>query len=103
MKTKRVLRFSVGFAAVALLLSSVAFESRAFAQAPGAAAPGAKPSGGGGKDEGYGYEFSDDPLAAGGFGPNDATIRVRPGPVRTTLIRPRTSFVSEMLKSVENL
>ena len=31
-------------------------------------------------DEGYGYEFSDDPFAAGGFGPNDATIRVRPGP-----------------------
>jgi len=55
------------------------------------------------KEEGYGYEFSDDPLAAGGFGPNDATIRVRPGPVRTTLIRPRTSFVPEMLKSVENL
>lgn len=58
---------------------------------------------GGKKDEGYGYEFSDDPLNAGGFGPNDATIRVRPGPVRTTLIRPRTSFVPEMLKSVENL
>ena len=55
------------------------------------------------KDQGYGYEFSDDPLAAGGFGPNDATIRVRPGPIRTTLIRPRTSFVPEMLKSVENL
>lgn len=55
------------------------------------------------KDDGYGYEFSDDPLNAGGFGPNDATIRVRPGPVRTTLIRPRTSFVAEMLKSVENL
>ncbi len=55
------------------------------------------------KEDGYGYEFSDDPLNAGGFGPNDATIRVRPGPVRTTLIRPRTSFVPEMLKSVENL
>jgi len=54
-------------------------------------------------DGGYGYEFSDDPLSAGGFGPTDATIRVRPGPVRTTLIRPRTSFVPEMLKSVENL
>jgi hypothetical protein len=53
--------------------------------------------------EGYGYEFGDDPLAAGGFGPNDATIRVRPGPIRSTLIRPRTSFVPEMLKSVENL
>ena len=52
---------------------------------------------------GYGYEFSDDPLNAGGFGPGDATIRVRPGPIRATLIRPRTSFVPEMLKSVENL
>jgi hypothetical protein len=60
-------------------------------------------AGAGKKDEGYGYEFTDDPLSAGGFGPNDATIRVRPGPVRTTLIRPRTSFVPEMLKSVENL
>lgn len=53
--------------------------------------------------EGYGYEFEDDPLNAGGFGPNDATIRVRPKAARTTLIRPRTSFVKEMLKSVENL
>ncbi len=72
-----------------------------FAQnAGGGGAPAAKDSKGG---DGYGYEFSDDPLSAGGFGPNDATIRVRPGPVRTTLIRPRTSFVPEMLKSVENL
>jgi hypothetical protein len=75
--------------------------SSAEAQGPaggGGAAP--KTTAGG---DGYGYEFSDDPLAAGGFGPGDATIRVRPGPVRTTLIRPRTSFVPEMLKSVENL
>jgi hypothetical protein len=56
-----------------------------------------------GREQGYGYEFGDDPLAAGGFGPNDATIRVRPGPVRTTLIRPRIQFVDQMLKSVENL
>jgi hypothetical protein len=42
-------------------------------------------------------------LNAGGFGPNDATIRVRPKAARTTLIRPRTSFVPEMLKSVENI
>ena len=68
-----------------------------------AAAQGAQPKAAGGKEDSYGYEFSDDPLSAGGFGPNDATIRVRPGPVRTTLIRPRTSFVPEMLKSVENL
>jgi hypothetical protein len=37
--------------------------------------------------DGYGYEFSDDPLAAGGFGPNDATIRVRPGPVSSGMER----------------
>jgi hypothetical protein len=75
------------FAAVTVLFSA----STAFAQ---------KDS----KEEGgYGYEFTDDPLNAGGFGPNDATIRVRPGAVRSTLIRPRTSFVPEMLKSVENL
>lgn len=54
-------------------------------------------------DDGYGYSFEDDPLNAGGFGPNDATIRVRARAARTTLIRPRTSFVPEMLKSVENL
>ena len=96
MKARRILGV---LAAAFLLLSSAS----AFAQAPGAGGAAPKASGGGGKDEGYGYEFSDDPLAAGGFGPNDATIRVRPGPVRTTLIRPRTSFVPEMLKSVENL
>jgi hypothetical protein len=37
-------------------------------------------------DDAYGYEFSDDPLAAGGFGPNDATIRVRPGPVSVRVL-----------------
>ena len=67
--------------------------------ASGAALAQEKEGGG----EGYGYEFDDDPLSAGGFGPNDATIRVRPRAARTTLIRPRTSFVPEMLKSVENL
>jgi hypothetical protein len=67
-------------------------------------APAAGGAGGGSGGNGdYGYKFEDDPLSAGGFGPADATIRVRPGPVRTTLIRPRTSFVPEMLKSVENI
>jgi hypothetical protein len=71
-----------------------------FAQDAPAGGGGAAGGGGGGD---YGYKFEDDPLSAGGFGPADATIRVRPGPVRTTLIRPRTSFVPEMLKSVENI
>ena len=84
-------------AVVVTAVSVLLVASEALAQTPAPAAGQKK------KDEGYGYEFSDDPLNAGGFGPNDATIRVRPGPVRTTLIRPRTSFVPEMLKSVENL
>ena len=87
-----------GLVAASLVLLS----AQSFAQdAPGGGAGAAKPDGGGG--DGYGYKFEDDPLSAGGFGPADATIRVRPGPVRTTLIRPRTSFVPEMLKSVENI
>ncbi len=94
MKAKRVV-FGIG----ALLLVT----SSGYAQQPGGGGGAGVKTNQGKEGEGYGYEFSDDPLAAGGFGPNDATIRVRPGPVRTTLIRPRTSFVPEMLKSVENL
>mgnify|MGYP000240231311 CR=1 FL=1 len=85
---------SAGLSGV-LAMALVLLAPRASAQ--DAAAPGAE----GG--DGYGYSFEDDPLNAGGFGPNDATIRVRPKAARTTLIRPRTSFVPEMLKSVENI
>lgn len=90
MNTKR---WVMAVAALSVLLVS----SAASAQDKKAGAKDSK------DDQGYGYTFDDDPLAAGGFGPGDATIRVRPGAVRTTLIRPRTSFVTEMLKSVENL
>lgn len=54
-------------------------------------------------EKGYGYVFDDDPLQAGGLGPQDATIRVRPTAARVTLIRPRTSFVKELLRSVEDI
>jgi hypothetical protein len=81
--------------AVLLLASSAWAQDAAVAKD----APAAGDKGG----DGYGYEFSDDPLAAGGFGPNDATIKVRPKAARTTLIRPRTHFIPEMLKSVENI
>lgn len=74
-----------------------------FMLAAGALAQDAKPGEGDKGGEGYGYEFDDDPLSAGGFGPNDATIKVRPKAARTTLIRPRTHFIPEMLKSVENI
>lgn len=56
-----------------------------------------------GKVDRYGYTFSDDPLNAGGFGANDAVIKIRPRAARATLIRPRTSFVPEMLRSVDDI
>jgi len=91
--------------ALAAGVSVFMLASAAFAQGSGVKdieGAGAGAAAGGG-DEGYGYQFEDDPLAAGGFGPNDATIKVRPKAARTTLIRPRTTFVPEMLKSVENI
>lgn len=51
----------------------------------------------------YSYHFKDDPLAAGGLGVNDARIQIASHVVRTTLIRPRTAFVAELLKTVESL
>jgi hypothetical protein len=94
MDSKRIRIMSVAAGLVVFMASGAAF-------AQDAAGGGDKA--GGDKGDGYGYEFDDDPLAAGGFGPNDATIRVRPRAARTTLIRPRIQFVDEMLKSVENL
>jgi hypothetical protein len=86
-KRSKIVAISMGVAAFALSSAALAQDAK----------------GGGDKADGYGYEFSDDPLNAGGFGPNDATIKVRPRAARTTLIRPRTTFVPEMLKSVENI
>ena len=47
--------------------------------------------------------FEDDKLLSSNLGPDQAKITTRGGPVRTILVRPRTSFVPEMLKSIENL
>ncbi len=88
-------RHAVRALAVAAGLSLVA--ARAYA------GPQQKEDSQGDSADGYGYTFDDDPLSAGGFGPNDAIIRVRPRAAQATLIRPRTSFVPELLRSIENL
>ena len=49
----------------------------------------------------YSVEFVEDPLHALPEGTVIPRIVVRPGPVRTMLLRPRTSYVTELLKSVE--
>jgi hypothetical protein len=52
---------------------------------------------------GYSYTFTDDALLAGATGVLGVPIKSRPPGIRATLIRPRTAFIVELLKSVENL
>lgn len=55
------------------------------------------------KSQDYGYTFGDDALLGNDLGGQSGMIKVRQGFVRNALIRPRVQFVTEMLKSVENL
>jgi hypothetical protein len=55
------------------------------------------------RTEEYGYKFTDDPLEAGLFGSNETRYVLRPHGMSFTLIRPRTAFVVELLKTVEKL
>lgn len=66
----------------------------------GIASAADKKKGGGDVEE---MTFEDDKLLTSNLGPDQAKITTRGGPVRTILVRPRTSFVPEMLKSIENL
>ena len=54
-------------------------------------------------DAGYCYKFLDDLLNAPGVDSTAPMLRVRPTGLRDRLIRPRTQFVREMIKSVEIL
>jgi hypothetical protein len=47
--------------------------------------------------------FTDDPMTAPGFDARGGLITIRPSAVRMMLLRPRTQFITQMLKSVENL
>ncbi|HVJ15851.1 MAG TPA: hypothetical protein VM686_10420 [Polyangiaceae bacterium] len=49
------------------------------------------------------YKFDDELLDAKGLDSNAAVIKVRPPAARVTLIRPRASFVPELLKSIEQI
>jgi len=54
-------------------------------------------------DEGYSYEFEDDDLLGQAFGADGDLITLRVGPARTMLLRPRTSFVPELIRTLEEL
>ncbi len=47
--------------------------------------------------------FKDDAMGGKGLNEHTATILVRPGAARQLLLKPRTHFIPEMLKTVENL
>ena len=53
--------------------------------------------------DGYAYKFLDDLVDSNVMGPKGDRIKVRPGAVRSLLIRPRASFIVEMFKSVEDI
>ena len=55
------------------------------------------------KATGWIYAFDDDPLSGGGPDLSAPRIAVMAHALRQQLIRPRATFVTEMLKSVENL
>ncbi len=55
------------------------------------------------EDEGYSYEFEDDDLLGEAFGADGDLIVLRAAPARTLLLRPRTSFVREIIESIEEL
>ncbi|HZU83662.1 MAG TPA: hypothetical protein VE987_12130 [Polyangiaceae bacterium] len=86
---------------VTLLLLTSAATSAAQEPRPAPAPPPAAATTA--ESEGYAYRFTDDPLQAGAFTPNDARIAVARRAIRVTLIRPRTAFVSELLRSAERL
>jgi len=51
----------------------------------------------------YIYTFTDDDLIGDTLSATTALIKVRRPAARITLIRPRASFVAEMVKSVESM
>jgi hypothetical protein len=89
--------------ALALTLSS----SVALAQTPAPAAPKVDACGKGYSDNVAGEQrtvtFCDDLGDGSSHTPMIDVIRRPPGALRLGLIRPRVQFISEMLKSVENL
>jgi len=47
--------------------------------------------------------FTDEKLVDPNLSPDQGSIVTRDTPVRTVLVRPRTSFIAELLKTIENL
>jgi len=90
MKAHRLIAAILGLAAAFTAATAAAQQPSRNATAPRA-------------EQGYEYVFTDDPLQAAGLDATAPRILVVTHADRATLIRPRTAFVIEMLKSVEGI
>ena len=84
-----------------LWLGNSALGASAMAQEAAAEAP-APPAGGGGADA-TSYDFEDDLVQGDLVRPDGENLMVRRRGARESLIKIREHFISELLKSVENL
>lgn len=48
-------------------------------------------------------DFNDEKLVDPNLSADQASIMTRQAPVRTVLVRPRISFIAELVKTIENL
>ena len=48
-------------------------------------------------------DFNDEKLVDPNLSPDQGSIMARQAPVRTVLVRPRTSFIAELLKTIEDI
>jgi hypothetical protein len=95
---KKTIPFALVLASISLFAAAPAFADETAPAKTAKAAPTAEKA-----EKGYGYKFEDDPLTTGVDGTKGFVITVRPKGARSQLLRPRASFVQEMLKSVESL
>jgi hypothetical protein len=83
-----------------IAVAGLLMASTALAQEAGAAPA---PAGGGGGGDATTYDFEDDLVQGDLVRPDGENLMVRRKGARESLIRVREHFISELLKSVENL
>jgi len=90
---------------LSIVTATLLLASTAFAQKGGAPAPA--PAGGGGGDKGNGkvkvYDFSADTIEGDLIKPEGSTVDARDFAKHSSLIRIRTNFIPEIIKSAEDL
>ncbi len=87
--------------ALAAAVVTLAIPALASAQGAKPAKAAAQPAADAEDGRSYEYKFGDDDLLGNGIGLDTPILRVGTMAIRSQLIRPRTNFVPELLKSAE--